>query len=74
MKIKKHLILQRIKLISNLDIQKTLEICRQLGGEDGEEEGEEEEQFRNNAHMLFEADPYRHGSRIDLRGGGGGIK
>lgn len=40
---------------SNLDIEKTLEICRQIGRDDYEDESE---QYRNDARTLFETDQY----------------
>ncbi|CAH2083802.1 unnamed protein product [Euphydryas editha] len=38
----------------NLDLEKTLEICRQLGRDDDNED----EQLRNEANVIFEEDPY----------------
>ncbi|CAH2083801.1 unnamed protein product [Euphydryas editha] len=51
----KNLILERRKEFEcNLDLEKTLEICRQLGRDDDNED----EQLRNEANVIFEEDPY----------------
>jgi len=50
----KDLILKRRKEFeSDLDIEKTLEICRQLGRDDDDED----EESRNEANVIIETDP-----------------
>lgn len=51
----KNLILERRKEFDcNLDLEKTLEICRQLGRDDDNED----EQLRTEANVIFEEEPY----------------